>query len=570
MERPQTTDSPPSAEEQWPPRLTLDVKRILNLLTGDRFYSSKDAALREAILNAVDACTRHEAKATGFEPRIQIVFDDETQSVTIEDNGDGMSRHEVSSLFAMIGASMAQIAEVEAVGEFGIGVISYFLVCDRFTIETLRDESDAIGLEFSIDMLDAATPATERTASRSEVGTTVTLDVRDESLYQLLVDRFSHWCRDVAGLTAIRAPDGVELDQGRSVLPSVDVEIELPEWAESARIGPPTGFSRWSVLDGKATADILYRGVFVQTEEVNGLWGMEGTVSVHPKRLKPRLNREGFIAEDLQRDVQPFLQGAHPAVLREGLATLVEALDDPAASDWSVQRLVSLWLALPRTPPYAKVVDEWDTIFRSKKLFRLLRTEGEQDVSLDEIASLPGPIYLTPDNLGETQDVVRAAVRVLRGRGNSVVQGIRRDSQYMTLASFVGQSTAQLLVGHFASELPEVVQVERVAEQVVKEAVRVHELFSTDPKVALVRLGEDGAPIVQAAGELWVNVDTEAGRAIVREVCRENRGRQSLLVSCHLHAEQHVNALGQFVRQGETSNDRLGLLQREYLRGLAS
>jgi hypothetical protein len=107
----------PNLDTGWPPRLTVDTARILEVLTGDRFYSSKDAALREAVLNAIDACTARIAEGDAIQPAMSVVFDDGTLSVIIDDNGDGMGREQVSDRFIRIGSSMAQVAtEVETIG----------------------------------------------------------------------------------------------------------------------------------------------------------------------------------------------------------------------------------------------------------------------------------------------------------------------------------------------------------------------------------------------------------------------------------------------------------------------
>src|SRR5438105_1836684 len=106
----------------WPPSLTLDTARVLDLLTGDRFYSTKDAALREVVLNGLDACTRRGATEADVGNAIRVEFHDDTLQVVVADNGDGMSRVEVAGLFATIGASVSQMVKnVEVVGEFGIG-----------------------------------------------------------------------------------------------------------------------------------------------------------------------------------------------------------------------------------------------------------------------------------------------------------------------------------------------------------------------------------------------------------------------------------------------------------------
>jgi HSP90 family molecular chaperone len=70
------TDSDRSEADPWPPLLTVDTARVLALLTGDRFYSSKDAALREAVLNAIDACARRSAAEPAAIPAITVEFDD--------------------------------------------------------------------------------------------------------------------------------------------------------------------------------------------------------------------------------------------------------------------------------------------------------------------------------------------------------------------------------------------------------------------------------------------------------------------------------------------------------------
>jgi len=44
----------------WPPRLTVEIAPVLRLFTGENFYSSADAALREAVLNAIDAIGRRQ------------------------------------------------------------------------------------------------------------------------------------------------------------------------------------------------------------------------------------------------------------------------------------------------------------------------------------------------------------------------------------------------------------------------------------------------------------------------------------------------------------------------------
>src|SRR5258708_2143851 len=115
----------------------MDAAHILELLTGDRFYSSKDAALREAVLNPIRACHRPATAGPSLVQAISVLFDDKDLTLTISDNGDGMGAGEVTSLFARVGASMSRVSNnVDSVGEFGIGVVSFFLVADEFELHS--------------------------------------------------------------------------------------------------------------------------------------------------------------------------------------------------------------------------------------------------------------------------------------------------------------------------------------------------------------------------------------------------------------------------------------------------
>ena len=65
-----------------------------------------------------------------------------------------MSQEEVSALFVKVGASAAaEEAKKESVGEFGIGVISYFMAGDSFKLQTYDGKTHSIGLSFDRSML---------------------------------------------------------------------------------------------------------------------------------------------------------------------------------------------------------------------------------------------------------------------------------------------------------------------------------------------------------------------------------------------------------------------------------
>jgi molecular chaperone HtpG len=132
-----------------------EVKQILHLVTHS-LYSNKEIFLRELVSNASDACDklRFEAldKAELFEDtpnlEVRVSFDEAARTVTISDNGIGMSADEAISHLGTIAKSgtrefMAKLEgdqkkDANLIGQFGVGFYSGFIVADRITVETRR------------------------------------------------------------------------------------------------------------------------------------------------------------------------------------------------------------------------------------------------------------------------------------------------------------------------------------------------------------------------------------------------------------------------------------------------
>jgi len=302
-----------------------------------------------------------------------------------------MGRAEVESFFSKVGASASALFHetednrFKAVGEFGIGVISYFLVADRFFLHTMREGEGPIGLEFSSAMLDARTRATEVASERADLGTTVILELRSRELFGRLLERFGHWVRDVPELEATRLPSGERINQGGLSAKIYPVELETPNWVERAHLGPPQDFDTWTQFDGKGRADILYRGIFVDRVEIDHLWAIEGSIHVDPKHFKPKLNREGFVGDDLKNDLTNFLRTVHPQILAAAIQVFKKVISQHGR-EWTIYRWATLWLAVPRTPEYLRTVEIWDEEFRTRRLFRLLgKGDSEKEVSIADL-----------------------------------------------------------------------------------------------------------------------------------------------------------------------------------------
>jgi len=164
-----------------------EVKHLLHLMIHS-LYSNKEIFLRELISNGSDAADklRFEALANDSlyegdsELKIRVDFNEAKKTITITDNGIGMTREEVQDHIGTIAKSGTkafferltgdQAKDSELIGQFGVGFYSSFIVADKVTLTTrkagapasdgVRWESDGLG-EYSIESVDKAGRGTE-------------------------------------------------------------------------------------------------------------------------------------------------------------------------------------------------------------------------------------------------------------------------------------------------------------------------------------------------------------------------------------------------------------------------
>lgn len=132
-----------------------EVKQILHLVTHS-LYSNKEIFLRELISNASDACDKlrfealNDASLYEDQPNLEVrvSVDPDARTITITDNGIGLSADEAVSHLGTIAKSgtrefMAalegdQKKDAQLIGQFGVGFYSGFIVADRMTVESRR------------------------------------------------------------------------------------------------------------------------------------------------------------------------------------------------------------------------------------------------------------------------------------------------------------------------------------------------------------------------------------------------------------------------------------------------
>lgn len=172
-----------------------EVKQLLQLMIHS-LYSNKEVFLRELISNGSDACDRLRFAALtdsglmddGENLCIQVSVDKTAKTVTIRDNGIGMSQDEVIDNIGTIARSgtkkfLQSISgdaknDANLIGQFGVGFYSAFLVAHRVELTTRRAGTAAIeGVRWTSD---GEGEYTIETAEVSDRGTMITLHLRDD------------------------------------------------------------------------------------------------------------------------------------------------------------------------------------------------------------------------------------------------------------------------------------------------------------------------------------------------------------------------------------------------------
>jgi len=184
--RPMTTETQPQTKD-----FQAETKQVLRLVIHS-LYSHKEIFLRELISNASDACEKLRFEALSSpgllgsdDLSVKLVPDSAAGTLTIKDNGIGMSEAEVIDNLGTIARSGTRrflesmsgdsAKDAQLIGQFGVGFYSAFIVADKVTVLTKRTDSGAVRWES-----DGEGQYQIQAGDKTDRGTEVILHLREE------------------------------------------------------------------------------------------------------------------------------------------------------------------------------------------------------------------------------------------------------------------------------------------------------------------------------------------------------------------------------------------------------
>jgi molecular chaperone HtpG len=484
-----------------------EVQQILHLVTHS-LYSNKEIFLRELVSNASDACDklRFEAldKPELFEDApnldVRILVDADKKTLTIRDNGIGMSAEEAIAHLGTIAKSgtrefMARLAgeqkkDAQLIGQFGVGFYSGFIVADRIVVETRRAGLPAAeGVRWSSGGAgDFEVEAIERPAR----GTDVILHLREDEAEFLqawklrsIVGKYSDHISLPILMRKTKWEDGENDQPGRQVetdewepvnkaaalwtRPKSDItdaqyqefykqisyDSEAPLAYTHNRVEGRTEYTQLLYVPAKAPFDLWNRdkrgGVKLYVKRVFIMDDAEALLPVYLRFVKGVID-----SADLPLNVsRELLQESRDVkAIREGVTKRVlSMLEDVAGSDDAAQKdkYAAFWREFGAVLKEG-IGEDHNNRERLAKLYRFASTHADEGVSFADYVSRmkegQDDIYVvTADSLAAAK--ASPQLEIFRKKGIEVLLLVDRVDEWMLshLYEFDGHSLTSVAKG---------------------------------------------------------------------------------------------------------------------------
>ena len=480
-----------------------EVKQILHLVTHS-LYSNKEIFLRELVSNASDACDklRFEAltNAALFEDTpdldVRIGFDAEAKTITITDNGIGLSLDEAVANLGTIAKSGTrefmsalegdQKKDAQLIGQFGVGFYSGFIVADRITVESRRAGAPVEeGVRWSSE---GSGDFEVETITRSARGTSVTLHLREGEEEFLtgwklksIVGKYS----DHISLPILMRKEEWDVEAGKQVLKDewAPVNKAAALWTRSKSDITPEQYAEFYKqisYDAEAPLAFTHNRVegrseytqllYVPAKAPFDLWNRDkrGGVKLYVKRV--------FIMDDAEALMPVYLRFVKGVIdsadlpLNVSRELLQESRDVKAIREGSTKRVLGMLEGLADSEDaaekakYAAFWKDFGVVLkegvgedhanqeRLTKLLRFASTHTDEGVSLTDYVSRmkegqEAIYYITADSLAAAKSSPQ--IEIFRKKGIEVLLLIDRVDEWMLshLYEFDGKALQSVAKG---------------------------------------------------------------------------------------------------------------------------
>lgn len=484
-----------------------EIKQLMHLMVN-ALYSNKEIFLRELISNASDALDKLRFEALAKPEwlqsdsllKIEITADKSANTLTIADNGIGMSKQEAIDHLGTIAKSGTQqflntltgdkAKDVSLIGQFGVGFYSSFIVADKVTVKTLRaGSSEAIQWESDGQGEFTVTPISKNTR-----GTEVILHLKKDAaefLEELRIQNIIHKYSDHIRFPIVMGTETINKATALWTLPKSEIKDE--EYKEFYKhVGHDFEdplFWVHNKVEGKLEYTTL---LFVPARAPFGLWTRE-----HKHGLKLYVQRV-FILDDVEQFLPFYLRFVKGVVDTNDLPLNIsrEILQDSKAVETiksAVTKRILDKLEELDKETYAKFWKEFGVVLKEglaedfankEKIAKLLRfasthNEGEtQTVSLDEYVSRMKP---------EQKHIYYVAAETFAAAANSPHLEIfrKKDIEVLLLTDRVDEWAIGNLQNFADKTLKSVAQGELTEDKIEKKVEEEFKDFTEQVKKVL-------------------------------------------------------------------------------------
>ncbi|MEG0660021.1 molecular chaperone HtpG [Anaerorhabdus sp.] len=301
-----------------------ESKRLLDLMINS-IYTNREIFLRELISNASDALDkRYYLSLTDDGKRIDkknlkidISADKANRTLTISDTGIGMTEKELESNLGTIAKSGSlefkkelddATKNIDIIGQFGVGFYSAFMVAKKITVETKSIHGD-IAYSWVSEGEDGYTI---NTIDRDQVGTTITLELKDDTAednysdflesYQIqqLVTKYSDYVRyPIEMMVETQKPKSDNPEEFETVVENKTLNSMVPLWKKNRKKIKPEEYNEF------------YKSKFMDWEDPQKVihYNVEGNISYNALLFIPGKTPYNFYNADYEPGLQLYCKG---------------------------------------------------------------------------------------------------------------------------------------------------------------------------------------------------------------------------------------------------------------------